>query len=121
MGQDIDGRSAGDKSGLSVSLSGDEETVAIGAPDNDGINGTNSGHVRAYKWDDSLSTPDWVQMGQNIDGEAEDDWSGVSVSLSGDGETVAIGAPRNEGNGYDSGHCDSTSRMILSLLLSGKR
>ena len=46
----------------------------------------------------------WTQMGADIDGEASVDWSGFSVSLSSDGHTVAIGAVRNDGNGFDSGH-----------------
>ena len=32
------------------------------------------------------------------------DNSGVSVSLSGNGTIVAVGAPYNDGNGADSGH-----------------
>jgi len=34
----------------------------------------------------------WEQRGQDIDGEANGDLSGYSVSLSSDGNTVAIGA-----------------------------
>ena len=44
------------------------------------------------------------QLGQDIDGEAYYDESGESVSLSGDGRTLAIGAIGNDGNGYYSGH-----------------
>ena len=46
----------------------------------------------------------WAQVGADIDGEAEWDYSGYSVSLSADGSTVAIGAIYNEGNGDESGH-----------------
>ncbi|MDC1063604.1 hypothetical protein OAQ16_04095, partial [Flavobacteriales bacterium] len=41
------------------------------------------------------------QIGLDIDGEAADDYSGYSVSISSDGNTVAIGAPYNDGNGND--------------------
>jgi hypothetical protein len=76
--------------------------VAIGARYNDG-NGFDSGHVRIFQWTESTST--WTQVGADIDGEAYNDWSGGSVSLSSDGKTVAIGAPNNDGgNGFDSGH-----------------
>ena len=34
----------------------------------------------------------WRQLGDDIDGEAADDQSGCSVSLSADGSIVAIGA-----------------------------
>ena len=73
--------------------------MAIGALCNDG-NGASSGHVAFYQYIDSS----WQQLGTDIDGEAAGDISGSSVSLSADGSTVAIGAPRNDGNGQYSGH-----------------
>ena len=45
-----------------------------------------------------------MQVGGDIDGEAADDRSGRTLSLSSDGSRVAIGAPANDGNGFDSGH-----------------
>jgi len=99
-GSDIDGEAAFDHSGISASLSSDGHTVAIGAFFSDGINGTDSGHVRVYGYLDGS----WVQIGTDIDGEAADDEFGKSVSLSSDGLTVAIGGPGNDGNGTNSGH-----------------
>ena len=99
IGQDIDGEAANDRSGTSVSLSADGLVVAIGAYNNDG-NGNNSGHVRVYTLDNGT----WVRTGQDIDGEAGSDYSGISVSLSADGTIVAITAPYNDGNGNSSGH-----------------
>ena len=56
-----------------------------------------------YDWDNTNGT--WAQVGGDIDGEASNDRSGSSVSLSGDGTRVAIGAPYNSnGNGTNSGH-----------------
>jgi hypothetical protein len=101
MGADIDGEVFYDESGSSVSLSSDGNTVAIGAPLNDG-NGSSSSHVRIFQWIESTSA--WTQVGADIDGEAPGDLSGSSVSLSSDGKTVAIGAPLNDGNGSRSGH-----------------
>jgi len=98
-GTDIDGEAANDYSGYSVSLSSDGNIVAVGAYRNDG-NGTNSGHVRVFEWNGNA----WVQMGADIDGEAADDYSGHSVSLSSDGTILAIGAPYNDGTGSNSGH-----------------
>mgnify|MGYP006072728063 FL=1 len=105
VGQDIDGESTLDWSGWSVSLSGDGNTVAIGAPHN-GSNGYRSGHVRLYSkiLDINLGTYNWTQIGQDIDGEAIEDQSGYSVSLSNDGATVSIGALYNDGNSSNSGH-----------------
>jgi hypothetical protein len=100
-GSDIDGEAANDESGLSVSLSSDGSIVAIGAIWNDGT-GTNAGHVRVYEWNSGTSA--WVQKGSDIDGEATGDYSGYSVSLSSDGNIVAIGAVDNDGTGTDAGH-----------------
>jgi len=100
LGQDIDGENAGDNSGYSVSISADGNTVAIGAIYNDG-NAVDSGHVRVY----SLLGTIWTKIGQDIDGEDANDLSGRAVSLSADGNIVAIGATGNDGNGgVDSGH-----------------
>jgi hypothetical protein len=58
--------------------------------------------VRVYQTD-ADSESGWMQLGNNIDGEAYD-LSGQSVSLSADGNTVAIGSPWNDDNGGYSGH-----------------
>ena len=101
IGSDIDGEAAGDFSGESVSLSSDGTTLAIGAYGNVGNGtGTNAGHVRIYEY----SAGSWTQLGADIDGEAAADNSGSFVSLSSGGDTVAIGAPYNDGNGISSGH-----------------
>ncbi|MEM7379646.1 MAG: hypothetical protein AAF361_00455 [Bacteroidota bacterium] len=89
IGEDIDGKSKGDSSGYSVGLSGDGTTVAIGAIFNN-TNGKFSGHVRVYK----NYSGKWVQIGADINGKAAKDYFGASVSLSGNGEILAIGAHR---------------------------
>ena len=102
IGSDIDGEKYFDRSGSSVNISSDGNIVAIGAPGNDGTggNGTDSGHVRVYK---NISGV-WTQIGQDIDGEAAGDYSGSSISLSTNGEILAIGAVRNSVNGNFTGH-----------------
>lgn len=101
-GDDIDGEATEDYSGCSVSMSNDGTKVAIGAYDNDGINGdtTRAGHVRVYEWKSNT----WNQHGGDIDGEAANDYSGRSVSISNDGMVVAIGAYGNDASGDASGH-----------------
>ena len=97
-GADIDGETAGDYSGASISLSGDGTVLAVGAPNNDGTSGTttdNRGHVRVYKYDATNST--WIKLGADIDGEGASDNSGLSVSLSDDGTVLAVGALNNDG------------------------
>lgn len=103
LGQDIDGEAQDDFSGWSVSLSADGSIIAIGSRSNDG-NGDSSGHVRVYKLNETGNPVIWEQLGQDIDGEAAEDESGISLSLSADGNFVAIGAPKNDGNGSNSGH-----------------
>ncbi|REK60240.1 MAG: hypothetical protein DWQ49_06430 [Bacteroidetes bacterium] len=95
-GSDIDGAATGDESGYSVSLNNDGSVVAIGAP----RHGVNKGHVRVYEWSGTA----WVQKGGDIDGESNQDRSGNSVSLSDDGDIVAIGAYNNDGGGSNAGH-----------------
>ena len=85
--------------GFQYPLSSNGSIVAIGAPEN-ASNGTDAGHVRIYK---NISGT-WTQLGSDIDGESAGDYSGVAVSLSSDGSTVAIGAMLNGGNGADAGH-----------------
>jgi hypothetical protein len=46
----------------------------------------------------------WTQLGADIDGEAAGDHFGESVSLSSDGNRLAIGGGSNDGNGNHSGH-----------------
>ena len=105
MGSDIDGEASGDASGFSVALSDDGLTLAVGAPHNDAGNGIeDSGHVRVYGFD-ATNGASWEQLGADIDGEAANDASGWALALSGDGLTLAVGAPYNDGaNGVDSGH-----------------
>lgn len=99
IGVDINGEAAFDYSGYnSVSLSANGLIVAIGGFQNDG-NGNNSGHVRVYQNIDNT----WTQIGSDINGEAPGDFSGISTSLSADGNILAIGAYQNDGNGSNSG------------------
>lgn len=98
VGNDINGEAKGDQSGTSVSLSSNGKTVAIGATHNAG-NGEKSGQVRVY----NLLGNNWKQVGQDINGENENDIFGWKVSLSSNGNRVAVGAPQNSENGKSSG------------------
>ena len=119
VGSDIDGETAGDRSGKSVSLSDDGTILAIGAFSNDG-NGTNAGHVRVYK---NVSDV-WTKIctcgpdGGDINGEAANDNSAWSVSLSSDGTKLAIGALSNDGTGTDAGHVRVYGAVDLTVTLS---
>ena len=99
IGKDIDGEASLDFFGFSTSISSDGKIVAIGAPFNDG-NGNDAGHVRIFEDKGQM----WVQIGEDLDGEAEGDNMGRSVSMSGNGNIVAIGGERNDENGLRTGH-----------------
>jgi hypothetical protein len=46
----------------------------------------------------------WIQLYDDINGENSGDNAGRDVAISGDGTTVAIGAPNNSAKGSNSGH-----------------
>jgi hypothetical protein len=94
LGEDIDGEAAYDTSGADISLSSDGETVVIGAIENDG-NGDNSGHARVYRYSNGRT---WKRIGNDIDGENANDYFGIAVGISGDGETVAISSRSHNSN-----------------------
>ena len=91
-GSDIDGEANTERSGTSISISGDGLVLAIGAPFNDG-NGTNSGNVRVYIWNSTTNT--YVKRGNDLKGMAAFEQFGTSVSLSYRGYALTVGAPIN--------------------------
>ncbi|HEA28855.1 MAG TPA: T9SS type B sorting domain-containing protein [Leeuwenhoekiella sp.] len=100
IGNTIIGENSGDSSGDSVSLNDDGAIVAIGAPGNSDQRPL-SGHARVFE----NQGGNWVQLGEDIDGEGSIDLSGFSVSLNAEGSVLAVGAPFNDGiNGEQSGH-----------------
>ena len=46
----------------------------------------------------------WQQRGADIDGENAGDMSGNAVAVNGNGNTIAVGAINNDGNGENAGH-----------------
>eukprot|EP00539_Tryblionella_compressa_P003670 CAMPEP_0178745914 /NCGR_PEP_ID=MMETSP0744-20121128/7540_1 /TAXON_ID=913974 /ORGANISM="Nitzschia punctata, Strain CCMP561" /LENGTH=581 /DNA_ID=CAMNT_0020399111 /DNA_START=52 /DNA_END=1797 /DNA_ORIENTATION=- len=91
LGSDIDGEDVEDRSGSAVAMSADGTVVAIGAYKNDASGTEDAGHVRVFVYDDNAA--DWVQMGNDIDGSGNGDWTGLSMALSGDGTRLVVGAP----------------------------
>ncbi len=99
IGNDIMGEAIGDNFGNTAQcLNSDGSIIAIGGPLNDD-GGEDAGHVRIFK----NMSGSWIQIGDDIYGEAANDGSGF-VSLNSDGTAVAIGAGNNDGNGSQSGH-----------------
>ncbi|MCC6649694.1 MAG: T9SS type A sorting domain-containing protein [Candidatus Eisenbacteria bacterium] len=119
MGQPIEGEAVGDGFGARVSLSSTGNRIAISGFHNDG-GGASSGHVRVYEWNGNA----WNQLGLDIDGGSVGEWFGYSLSLSGAGTRVAIGAPRNDAGGGDAGEVsvyewNGTAWNPLGLAISG--
>ena len=98
-GSDIDGENNDDLSGRSISLSSNGLIIAIGSTQNSD-SGERSGHVRIFEFFNN----DWIQLGEDIDGESPGDASGWDIALSSNGQRVAIGAPGNDDSGENSGH-----------------
>jgi len=90
--------SGNDYFGESISLSGDGKTIAIGKYSYEG--GISIGYVEVYHQTDDGT---WKQKGRKLVGLNEDDGFGDSVSLSENGNQLAVGAPLSGLNGYDSG------------------
>lgn len=84
-GNDIVGQGIDDRFGESISLSSNGDIIAIGGSGND-TNGNNSGHVRIFKWNNS----NWEQLGLDIIGENEGDLLGKHISLSSEGNRIAV-------------------------------
>jgi hypothetical protein len=109
-GKDIVGEAAKDASGYSVAMSGDGTIVVIGANKNDpeldnSLVYKNAGHVRVYKRNADTNDLGWTQVGGDLDGVAKNDQSGISVATSQDGNTVVIGAIKNDHKkSDDAGH-----------------
>jgi len=98
LGNSFGSGGIGDSKGESVSLSSDGTIVAVGSSAGWG-NGRESGFVQVYK---NISGK-WTQIGANINGEFSGDSSGTSVSLSSDGNVVAIGSPYNRQKVFQAG------------------
>ncbi len=93
LGDEILGNEIYDGNGRSVALSEDGQTVAIGANGND-ANGDLAGMARVYRYDGTS----WQQLGADFLGEDANDGLGYSIALSADGNTVAIGIPKEDIN-----------------------
>jgi len=91
------GKSPGDEFGRAISLSSDGLTLAIGATKNDD-GGNDAGQVSVYRSDDSR---EWNQLGEHITSGEDLSYFGRSLQLSGNGNTLVVGADgSNSGRGH---------------------
>ena len=96
LGNEIEGFGAKDKRGRTVTLSKNGRTILIGET------GFKSGEVMIFKYNEKTST--WKRKGKIIDfTAAEGDYTDVSISISDDASTVAIGNENKSTTGSRSG------------------
>jgi len=91
VGGDLIGEEGQDNFGIRISLSNVGNRIAIGA--NETI--TRMGYVKVYDFDGAS----WIQTGATLHGDIPGDRFGRMVSLSDDGNRLAIGSPSNDQNG----------------------
>ena len=60
----------------------------IGIPSNDGDSGNNIGTAKIYKW----NSLEWVQLGNDIDGDDDLNYLGHSQQISKDGSIIICGS-----------------------------
>lgn len=86
IGNDIEGKEAGDRFGSAVSISSDGNVIAASAPYID-LDAINTGHVRVF-----LNKGEaWEPIGSPINGTVFGEFFGYSLSMSSDGSVLAIG------------------------------
>ena len=103
LGQTIYGSAIGDLFGWSVDITAEGNNIILGSPGY--YNNTDRpGYIRVYSLDsnDEAGDDTWNQIGQDIIGEANGNLFGYSVSISEDGETIAVGAVYS--TNYNSGY-----------------
>ena len=112
LGNTILGGAAGDLFGFYISMSGDGMIIAVGSPYNDG-NGESSGYVRVFQYSNATKT--WEQVRNTIEGAATRALFGLHISMSKDGDIVAVGSV----NRYDNGDEIGNIKMFNILMKPG--
>jgi len=87
--------------GGSVSIDAQGKTVAVAADKTDTVNGNGSGLVRVFEL--NITTNQWEQKGNDILGDDSGDIFGTSISINSTGNILAIGAPLNDSDNFQSG------------------
>ena len=94
LGDVLEGEARGDEFGNAVSLSSDGTRLAVGAYKND-EGDLYAGKVQVFYWTGST----WAQLGADIIEDTREGFFGNSVSLSDEGDRLAISALSSTGSG----------------------
>ncbi len=97
IGQDINGEEIQERTPSALSMP-NPTTLGIASYHFDG-DVQDIGRVKILEWDGNS----WVQKGNDILGEATNDWFGTSLSMP-DANTVGVGAVFNDDAGLNAGH-----------------
>jgi hypothetical protein len=98
MGSDIIPDEQYGSFGLDLSISADGQTLAV-ADSWSSVYGSLAGRVRVYQFQNN----NWVQMGADLFNGVPLSFFGHSISLSADGQTLAVGSPEEYVNGNQVG------------------
>ena len=113
LGQRIVGQYTGDlmTKQNSMSLSKDGNTIALASFRNDN-NGTDTGQVRVYRYNQNTSL--WVQLGDELNGDNVGDQFGRSVALNENGNILVVGVPfADEITSSDNRGCVISYRYVI--------
>jgi hypothetical protein len=104
IGRPVKGETEKESFSVAIALSGDGSILASGAPRySKGGRGLGPGIVRTFRFDENEQI--WSPYGQPLEGANQLDVFGSSVSLSFNGEVLAVGGPQN--NNF----CDSCGNI----------
>lgn len=92
LGNTIFGNQFYDFLGTSVDISANGKRIILGAPQKSN-NVVGNGYVSVFEWNGSS----WEKLGQNISGQITNENFGTAVAISGNGNTIAVGAPVDNG------------------------
>jgi hypothetical protein len=98
VGNNINGKGTNDYSGGDVELTADGRGFCVGASGHNGEGGYGSGQVLVYQF--NSGNDKWQQVGQDLDGEEDQDEFGKSCSISPNGKHVVGCASASMKEGY---------------------
>ncbi len=108
-GVDIDGTFLGGEFGNAISLSADGLSIAIGAHKAEALPpllpSPGFGHTSVFQWNGTA----WSPKGDTLSGTTTLNLFGSTVSLSGDGNTLAVGTPHSSNSGVSVYEYDGTN------------
>ena len=114
MGSDIP-QPAGSSLGESSAISSDGKRLILGGYDPGAF-------ARVYNWNGT----DWEQLGADLNADIDSDWFGEYVSITSDGNRIAVAGSRNGTNGNEAGHVkvfdwDGTSWNLVGSAILGDK